>query len=197
MITKGAFVRRSSLGMKIAGAIGTGLNAIAAADAALRIYQNDAIFSGKGGVHGANLHTRRVLALITEFWHKEASQDIRFRRFLPHLSFSRFDIFDFHAAVFFDRVPFHPGSSEERLLRHVVFGLARLDTSTAADTLVYVNAHPIEVIRRVVSFRGRLGMAFLHEMAEQSGRRDEPNGFFKKLPSIDHLFVALLSGRCG
>jgi hypothetical protein len=40
-------------------------------------------------------------------------------------------------------------------------------------------------------------MAFLHKMAEQSGRRDEQNGFFKELPSIDHLFVALLSGRCG
>ena len=49
----------------------------------------------------------------------------------------------------------------------------------------------------IVSFRGGLGMAFLHEMSEQSGRRYEPNRFFKELSSIDHLLVALLSGRCG
>ena len=138
-----------------------------------------------------------MLALIAKFRHEETSQDIRFRRFLPHPAFPRFNVLDFHAAIFLNRVPLHPGSREKRLLRNVVLGLAGLDTPAAPDTLVYVDAHAIEMFRRIVSFRGRFGMAFLHKMAEQSCRRDEPNGFFKKLPSIDHLFVALLSGRCG
>jgi hypothetical protein len=155
-----------------------------ATDATLGIDQNDAIFGGKGGVHGANLHTRRVLALITEFRHEEASQDIRFRRFLSHLSFSRFDVFDFHAAVFLNRVAFHPGAREERLLRHVVLGLARLYTPAAADALVDVDTHSVEVIRRIVSFRGRLGMALIDEMAEQSRGRDEQMAFANFLSII-------------
>ena len=46
-----------------------------------------------------------------------------------------------------------PGSEVERFPRHVVLGLARIRTTTAADTLAHINPHPVIMLFGIV---GRL-----------------------------------------
>jgi hypothetical protein len=164
--------------VKIARSIRTRLNAVPASDAPLGIHKNDTIFSREGGAHRTNLYTGRIDALVAELRNKEASQDIPLFCFLQRFSLSSLNALDGNTAIFFYNVPLHPRSTKERLFRNVIFFLACFDAQATPDALLYVNAHSVEVIGRIIRSGRGFCIGILQKAPERSRGGNKQNGVF-------------------
>src|ERR1035437_1096562 len=152
-------------------AVGTGLDAKAAADAVFQINQHGAVGRLEGGADRTHPHTKGVFTEIAQLRDEERVLDLILRqervgetvhpavgrihqRLAPGLSRARFRLGD--------DVTLNPGA-KVRPLRHAVFPLARLHAKPAADALVGINAHQPFMLGRVVAI-GRTGgnKDFLH-----------------------------------
>jgi len=132
------------VGMKIAAAIWASLNAILASDAVFLIYQNDSLFSFKGGTYRTNLHAGRFGTMVAHLGYEKGLFNLFVWNGLgkPIDPAIRGDHFD--GAILFDGVLFDPASEEKRLLGNVVLYFAGLGTSAAADAFfnIYGDAIP-------------------------------------------------------
>jgi len=148
VITERTFICSPSLRVKIACPVRARLNAVSASDAALGIHQDNAVFGRERGPHGTNLDAGRIRALVAELRDKEASQDIRL--VCPGFSFLSLNALNRNTAIPLNDVSFHPGPTKERLLGDIVFLLAGFDAQAAPDTLIYVDAHSVEMPLRII-----------------------------------------------
>jgi hypothetical protein len=166
VITPRAFFRDLFAIIEEAHAIRTGLHAILAADAVVVIDQDHTIVGSVGGTGRTHLHAGRMRAVVAELGHEECLFDLcvlvdvgesifpfRTRGFDVHRIVVAIDarfIFTFQIDI-----PLHPGAEMMRILGDVVFRLARLDATQAADALCGIDAERPAMLGPVVTgYRG-------------------------------------------
>ena len=174
VITERTFIRSPSLRVKIARPVRARLNAVSASDAALGIHQDNAVFRCEGRPHGTDLDAWGILALVAEFRNKETSQDIRLLR--PGFSFLSLNARNRNTAIPLYDVPFHPGPTKERFFRNIIFFLAGLDAQAAPNTLLYVNAHSVEVIGWIILSVPGFCLGILQKVPKHSSGGNKQNG---------------------
>src|SRR4030067_1530460 len=136
MIAEGAFLGSPAPGIDEPRSVRTGLQAIAAADAAFGINENDSVPRFESGPHGADLDAGRAVALIAELRHKEAPAHRFFLRLELEPVEAAVGTVDDDFAAFEDDVSFDPSPEKKRPGGDVVFFLASVRAPAAADALV-------------------------------------------------------------
>jgi len=139
VITQGALVGDVFGGMQITASIRARLNAIAATNAILLIYQHDAVRRQVRRTHRARLDAGGVGAVIAEFRNEEALHSGRIpSREAMYATLGRFHLGMLHVLAV-DFVALYPGAKES--LRHVVLYRAGADAVAASNTLLDVDGH--------------------------------------------------------
>ena len=133
-----------------AGAVRTCLDAIRAADAILLVHQHHAIIRLEGCTDRADLHARRLRAVVAELGNEEGPFDLSFARGGRESIDPPVRAVDHDLPVCLDHVSLDPGIEEERLLGNIVFDLAGRGAATAADALADVDSHAVEAPRRLL-----------------------------------------------
>ena len=124
VIAKRTFVGRLFFGMEIAGSVGTGLNAIAAAHTVAFIYQDDPVPAQEGRPNRTHLNAGSLPTMIAQFGHKERPQNVLVLGQGREPVNTAVGAVHFHLSVRTNNIAFNPGPEEMRLPRNVVFGLA-------------------------------------------------------------------------
>jgi hypothetical protein len=150
MIAEIAFIGDPRDRMEITNPVGAGLYAVPAADTTFRVYQYDTVVGDECGAHRADLDARGVVALIAELRDEKTAQHVLFHEDISRFIESGADRFDGHALVRFNHISLHPGTDVIRNAGDIVFRLAGLHASAAADAFVDVDPHAVVVFGGII-----------------------------------------------
>jgi len=157
VIAEGTLISNMLYRVEKACRIGTGHDAVAAADTPFAVYQDNAIVGFIGSADGANLCTGGRRTVIAQLGDKERFADILWINILEFTATKVYagigeavkcGIRAVHIAlvIFCIDIALNPGSGNVSIKGDIVFGLAGLDAETTADTLVGIDQKsPLDV----------------------------------------------------
>ena len=138
MIAESAFIRGTQIMRDITASIGACLDTISATDTMIPIHQNNAVGRMIGCTHGTDLRTRRISAVIAQFWNKKPLYYlfILYSVLLETMpsTLGRIDM-DLFILIYF--IAFNP--SAEKAVGDFVFYPAGSDTGAATYTAGCIN----------------------------------------------------------
>ena len=148
VVAERALVGRVRARVDVAAAVRAGLHAVAAAEAARLVHEDDAVRAPEGRADRADLRARRVRAVVAHLRHEEHLHPVAGRADLreavvPAVRRVHMRVIEI---VRIDLVALDPRAEAALFERHVVLRFARADAVAAADALVDIDDHAPPVI---------------------------------------------------